>query len=137
MIRGINDSPETLAELFQKLASMGIAPYYMFQCRPAVGNKTYSVPIEEGYDIFEQARSMCSGLAKRVRFMMSHFSGKIEITGKCDDHVYFKYHSAAQDEDAGRFVVFKSNPEAYWFDDYDEMVTSYDVSFQPTNSLAM
>lgn len=137
MIRGINDNPETLAHLLQELALNGIAPYYVFQCRPALGNKTYAVPIEEGYDIFEAARSLSSGLAKRVRFIMSHFSGKIEIVGKTDDHVYFKYHSAAEEQDAGRFLAFKSNPEAYWLDDYDEMVTSYDVSFQPTSSLSV
>ena len=61
MIRGINDNPETLATLFQQLASSGIAPYYMFQCRPALGNKTYAVPIEEGYDIFEKARALQFG----------------------------------------------------------------------------
>ncbi len=135
LIRGINDNPETLTELYQKLAAIGISPYYLFQCRPALGNKTYAVPIEEGYEIFEQARSTCSGLAKRVRFMMSHFSGKIEIVGKTEESVYFKYHSAARDENAGRFLVFSSNPDAYWLDDYEEMVTSYDVSFQPTSSL--
>ncbi len=137
MIRGINDNAETLVELFHKLAAAGIAPYYLFQCRPSLGNKTYAVPIEEGYDIFEQARGACSGLAKRVRFMMSHYSGKIEIVGKTDEHVYLKYHSASRDVDTGRFLVFGSNPDAYWLDDYEEVVTSYDVSFQPTSSLSI
>ena len=69
--------------------------------------------------------------------MMSHFSGKIEIVGKTDDYVCFKYHSAAEDDDAGGFLVFKSNADAYWLDDYEEMVTRYDVSFQPTGSLTV
>jgi hypothetical protein len=53
---------------------------------------------------------------------MSHSSGKIEIVGKTEKFVYFKYHRAANDTDSGRFLVFKSNPEAYWLDDYDELV---------------
>jgi hypothetical protein len=53
---------------------------------------------------------------------MSHSSGKIEIIGKTKDHVYLKYHRAAKDHDSGRFMVFKSNPEACWFDDYDQSI---------------
>jgi L-lysine 2,3-aminomutase len=56
LIRGVNDDPETLAELMVKTAAAGIAPYYLFQCRPAVGNHTFTVPIEEGYRIAEDAK---------------------------------------------------------------------------------
>ncbi|MCK4753365.1 MAG: KamA family radical SAM protein [Planctomycetes bacterium] len=122
LIRGVNDKAEVLAELLAKLSFIGAAPYYIFQCRPASGNKAYTVPIEEGYEIVEQAKARVSGLAKRVKFVMSHTSGKIEIVGKTEDFVYFKYHRAADDEDSGRFLSFKSNPEACWFDDYDEAI---------------
>ena len=119
LIRGVNDNPETMAELLRKLSFIGVAPYYVFQCRPAVGNKAYAVPIEEGYEIFEQAKGMVSGLAKRARFVMSHSTGKIEIVGKTQEYVYLKYHRAADDEDIGRFMIFRANPDAYWLDDYD------------------
>lgn len=122
LIRGVNDDPKVLAELLDRLSFMGVAPYYIFQCRPAVGNKAYTVPIEEAYEIVEQAKSLVSGLAKRVRYTMSHTTGKIEIVGKTKDHVYFKYHRAFKDEDSGRFMVFASNPDACWFDDYKEQI---------------
>ena len=122
LIRGVNSNPEVLAELLGKLSFIGAIPYYIFQCRPAIGNKAYSVPIEKGYEIVEQAKSQVSGLAKRARYTMSHTTGKIEILGKTKEFVYFKYHRAANDQDSGRFLVFKSNPNAYWFDDYDEVV---------------
>ena len=77
--------------------------------------------IEEGYSIFEQAKSRVSGLAKRARFVMSHSSGKIEIVGKTEDRMYFKYHRAACNDDSGRLLVCRSNPDAYWFDDYAEV----------------
>ena len=63
MIRGVNDNPEVLAELFNQLSFIGIPPYYVFLCRPTLGNQPFAVPVEEGYEIFEQARSFCSGLA--------------------------------------------------------------------------
>ncbi len=127
LIRGVNDRPEVLAELLAKLSFVGVVPYYIFQCRPALGNKPYTVPIEEGYRIVEQAKAFVSGLAKRVRFVMSHSSGKIEIVGKTEQQIYFKYHRAADDADSGRFLSFRCNPDAYWLDDYDEVIRDYPV----------
>jgi len=128
MIRGVNDRPEVLAELFRKLSFVGVPPYYVFQCRPAVANKAYAVPIEEGYQIFERAKALVSGLAKRARFVMSHATGKIEIIGLAHDRVYFKYHRAANDGDSGRFLAYQRNGDAFWFDDYEETVRDYPVT---------
>jgi len=127
LIKGINNNPEILAELLDKLSFIGAAPYYIFQCRPALGNKAYTVPIEKGYEIVEQAKALVSGLAKRVRFVMSHSTGKIEIVGKTEYTVYFKYHRAANDADSGRFLAMVSNPDAYWLDDYDEIIEDYPI----------
>jgi lysine 2,3-aminomutase len=128
LIRGVNDRPDVMAELLAKLSFIGVVPYYIFQCRPALGNKTYTVPIEEGYQIIEQAKALVSGLAKRVRFVMSHSSGKIEIVGKIEKQIYFKYHRAADDTDSGLFMAFKCNPNASWLDDYDEIIRDYPVN---------
>jgi lysine 2,3-aminomutase len=125
LIRGVNDNPQVLAELFRKLSFAGNAPYYIFQCRPAVGNRTYTVPIEEGYEIVEHAKAHISGLAKRVRYVMSHSTGKIEVLAVAVGQVYLKYHRAAEDRDNGRLLVFKSNPSACWLDDYEEAALDY------------
>jgi KamA family protein len=121
LIKGVNTDYQVLAKLLDKLSFIGATPYYIFQCRPALGNKAYTVPIEQGYEIIEQAKSLVSGLAKRARFVMSHARGKIEILGKTEDSVYFKFQRAANDPESGRFLVFGSNPNAYWLDDYAEM----------------
>ena len=128
LVRGVNDKAEVLARLLARLSFVGAIPYYIFQCRPASGNKPYTVPIEEAYEIVERAKARVSGLAKRARYVMSHSTGKIAIVGKTKDSVCFKYHRAARDEDSGRFMVFKSNPEACWFDDYDELIQDYPIS---------
>lgn len=125
LIRGVNDKPDTLAALMQKCSFAGIVPYYLFQCRPALGNHAYTVPIEEGYDILGQAKAMVSGLSKRLRFVMSHSTGKLEIIGKTGEYVYFKYHRAAEDRDSGRILICRSNPKACWLDDYEEVMHDY------------
>jgi len=128
LIRGVNDDPQVLGDLLGKLSFIGAVPYYIFQCRPAIGNRAYPVPIEEGYKIVEHAKALVSGLAKRARFVMSHSTGKIEIAGMTKGRVYFKYHRAAADADSGRFLVVKRNPNAYWLDDYDEVIREYATS---------
>jgi lysine 2,3-aminomutase len=127
LIKGINDDPEVLAELFNKLSYSGIPPYYLFICRPTLGNKIYAVPIEEAFEIFEKARMQCSGLAKRARLVMSHSTGKIEIVGQTDTQVYMRYHRAANPQEKARFMIFERNPNAYWFDDYDEIIEEYSI----------
>lgn len=125
MLRGVNDDKETLKKLFNKLAAIGVPPYYVFQCRPTSGNRPFIVPVEEGYRIFESAKAEVSGLAKRSRFIMSHATGKIEITAMTDEHIIFKYHNAAHEENDSRVMVFIRNPEAEWLEDYTELVGSY------------
>ncbi|MEE9118625.1 MAG: KamA family radical SAM protein [Calditrichia bacterium] len=127
LIRGVNDNPNVLADLFNKLSYIGIPPYYLFICRPTLGNKTYAIPIEEAFEIFEQARMKCSGLAKRSRLVMSHSTGKIEIVGQTKNRVYFRYHRAANPQEKARFMIFKRNPNAYWYDDYDEIIHEYSI----------
>ncbi len=127
LIAGVNDDPFVLSELFNKLSYIGVPPYYVFQCRPTLGNKTFSVPLERAYEIFEQGRMNSSGLARRARFVMSHATGKIEVVGLTRDLIHFKYLRAHYDEDNSRFLVFERNPHAHWFDDYDEAVDVYAI----------
>ncbi|MDH3215320.1 MAG: KamA family radical SAM protein [Candidatus Krumholzibacteria bacterium] len=122
LIAGINDDPLVLSELFNKLSYIGVPPYYVFQCRPTLGNRIYSIPVERSYEIFEQARMNSSGLAKRARLVMSHATGKIQIVGLTDTYAFFKYLRAQREGHSSRFLVFERNPNAYWFDDYKEAV---------------
>ncbi len=116
LIKGINDDPDVLAEMFNKLSFIGCTPYYLFHGRPTAGNKPYEVPIVEGWKIYQKALKQGSGLAKRARFVASHETGKIEILAVDDDHIYMRYHEAKNPENLGRFMKFKRNDSAYWFD---------------------
>ncbi len=121
MIRGVNDDPFVLRELYKRLTWLGCAPYYLFQGRPTKGNAVYRVPIVETYDIFHEAIKDLSGLAKRARYVLSHSTGKIEVAGLDSDHIYTRYHRAKSPCDHERFMIFHRDDKAYWLDDLDEV----------------
>ena len=82
LLRGVNDNPDTLAALMNRLVRIGVMPYYVFQCRPVKRVKHhFQVPLYEGSGIVEKAKGRCNGLSKRFKYIMSHVTGKIEILG--------------------------------------------------------
>jgi lysine 2,3-aminomutase len=117
LIRGVNDDPRVLAELFSTMTMIGAPQYYLFQGRPTAGNKPYTVPLVEGWRIFDAARRRCSGLSRRTRFCMSHATGKIEIIGVDRHHIHCRYHRANDPELESRVVVCHRDDRAYWFND--------------------
>jgi KamA family protein len=127
LLRGINDDPEVLGELLDRLSFVGVTPYYVFQNRPVSGNRKFAVPIEEGYEIFTKAISNISGVAKRVRYVMSHRTGKIEIAALTKNFIVFKYHRAHDEKNRRKVMVYKRNSQALWFDDYSELLEEYTV----------
>jgi KamA family protein len=116
LIAGVNDDPEVLAELYQRLAWAGCPPYYLFQCRPTAGNESYAVPIVRAWRVFDQTIRKGSGLARRARFVMSHESGKIEVLAVDDRRIYMRYHRARVAADRGRFLIYERDDDAYWLD---------------------
>jgi len=114
--RGISDDPKIMAALWNELSYMGVQQYYVFQGRPTAGNYPYRVPIVEAYRKVELAKLKCSGLAKRVKYVMSHESGKIEIVGVDHRFIYLKYHRAKHLKDEQRFFICHRDDNAYWLD---------------------
>ena len=120
LLKGVNDDPETLAELQNKLVSIGVIPYYLFQCRPVKRVKSnFQVPLYKGYEIVEAAKKRLNGHSKRFKYMMAHRTGKIEIVGVMDDHIYFKYHQAHAPDNIGKFFKRKINKTAGWLDELE------------------
>ncbi len=118
MIKGVNDDPMVLSELFNRLSFLGVPPYYVFQCRPTRGNYIYTLPLEQAYRNFIDAWRHSSGLARRARFVMSHQSGKIEVTGLTRGHILFRYHRAPNPVNDGKIIICRRNPRGIWFDDF-------------------
>lgn len=117
ILKGVNSNPNELAELLDKLSFAGVTPYYFFQNRPVAGNANFVLSLKEAYDIIEKAKAKTSGLGKRVKFVMSHSTGKIEILAVTDKKIYLKYHQARNPDDFGRFMEFDYSENDSWFDD--------------------
>ncbi len=125
IIRGINDNPGTLAEMFATLSHIGCPQYYLFQGRPTAGNEPYEVPLVEGWTHFSKAVVAESGLSGRARFCMSHASGKVEVLGVDDANIYLRYHRSKYPQNDGRFFICKRNDDAYWLDHLTPAEGSY------------
>ncbi|MCK4996798.1 KamA family radical SAM protein [Candidatus Pacearchaeota archaeon] len=122
LLKGVNDDADVLAKLFNELVFNGVVTYYLFQCRPVKKSSHFKIPLNEGWKLFEGAKKQVSGLAKTVRYAMSHTTGKVEICGILENKIYLKYIQAKKYEDIGKFMIKKlpKNKDAYWFDDLIE-----------------
>lgn len=118
LLKGINDDAAVLGELLKQLTSIGVIPYYVFQCRPVTGVANhFQVPLRSGYEIVSAAMQMQSGLGKCFRYILSHETGKIEILGAVDEQfMLFKYHQAKRTCDAGRIFKTRVKEKQCWLD---------------------
>ena len=108
LLKGVNDDSHVLGSLLKKLTSIGVVPYYIFQCRPVKGVKgQFQVPFERGYEIIEGAKAMQNGQGKCFKYCFSCESGKIEVVGKLGDEMIFKFHEAKYEKDYGRIFTKK------------------------------
>jgi len=116
LLKGVSDDPRKLACLLNTLVSIGVIPYYVFQCRPARGAlDEFQVPLLEGSAIVEEAKTMMNGQAKSFHYCMSYVSGKIEILGTLENNkMLFKYHQARNANDNSRIFVNELTKEQCW-----------------------
>ena len=122
LLKGVNDNPITLANLLNKLVSIGVIPYYVFQCRPVKRVKhNFQVPLSKGIEIVEKAKEHCNGHSKRFRYIISHRTGKIEILGIFEDEIYFKYHQAKNKNKIGKIFKRPLNKNAGWLDELNSV----------------
>ena len=120
LLKGVNDNPDILAELQNKLTGIGVNPYYIFQCRPVKRVKRqFQIPLYRGYEIVENAKKKLNGHSKRFKYVMSHRTGKIEIVGIIGNDIYLKYHQAKDPKNIGKFFKRKLNKTAGWLDDLE------------------
>jgi EF-P beta-lysylation protein EpmB len=61
LLRGVNDSLETLAQLSQRLFADGVLPYYLHQFDPVQGAMHFAVPLTEGQALMTQLRARLPG----------------------------------------------------------------------------
>ena len=122
LLRGVNDNPGVLGELQNRLVGIGVCPYYIFQCRPVKRvKKHFQVPLAEGYRIVEEAKGMMNGHSKRFKYIMSHWTGKIEILAVMGNEIYLKYHQTRDPRNIGKVFKKRLTPTAGWLDDLEDV----------------
>ena len=114
LLRNINDDPNILADLWYAAADAGIQPYYVFHCRPTRGNQRYSLSLREGHEVFSGAQSLCTGVVKPCRYVMSTGSGKWEIVGIDYDEVLLRCHQGINPLMVG--MIRRADPDEVWWD---------------------
>ncbi len=75
LLKGVNDEFDTLMELFHRLQSISVRPYYLFQCDSASGTDHFRVPLPIGVSIMEKMWGRTGGLAI-PRFVVDLPGGK-------------------------------------------------------------
>ncbi len=63
LLKGINDSSETMKDLFHGLLKARVKPYYLYQCDPIIGSSHFRTSVSTGIDIIDGLRGHTSGYA--------------------------------------------------------------------------
>ena len=61
LLKGINDSPEILAELSRRLFGLGVHPYYLHLLDKAGGVAHFDTPEEAAFELYEELRRRLPG----------------------------------------------------------------------------
>jgi KamA family protein len=118
LLANVNDDPDVLAVTFAKCHEIGVRPYYLFQGRPVKAASHFQVPLQRGVEIVRGINQRLSGIQKTFKYIMSHYTGKIEILDLGDDgRLYMRYHQNKYPEKIGRIFSRKYVEGACWLDD--------------------
>jgi lysine 2,3-aminomutase len=78
LLRGVNDSYETMRDLLYGLQRISVRPYYLFQCDPVKGTDHFRVDLHSGMEIMGEISKNISGLCV-PRYVIDLPDGKREI----------------------------------------------------------
>jgi len=63
LLKGVNDDPETMKTLMQKLLSIRVKPYYLYQADITKATDHFRTSVETGLNIMRHLRGFTSGMA--------------------------------------------------------------------------
>ena len=96
LLKGINDDPIVLRDLFHGLLRNRVRPYYLYQCDPVSGSAHFRTTIERGLELLSTLRGFTTGYAVPTYVVDAPGGGgKIPlipnpIVGREDDHVLLR-----------------------------------------------
>ena len=63
LLKGVNDSVETMTALVHELLKARVRPYYLYQCDPIAGSAHFRTSVEKGLEILRGLRGYTTGYA--------------------------------------------------------------------------
>jgi L-lysine 2,3-aminomutase len=122
LLRNINDDPDVWSRLWQDQVELGLIPYYAFVERDTGPRRYFEVPLVDAIEIFREAYTRVSGLARTVRGpVMSALPGKVQIDGVAEiagEKVFQLSFLQARDPSWVRRPFFaRYDRNATWFSD--------------------
>lgn len=126
LIRGVNDDPETWAELWRAQVRAGAIPYYMFVERDTGARSFFEVPLARALAIHTEAAAATSGLCHTARGpVMSARPGKVLVDGVVElgDQLAFslKMIRSRDPAPAHRIEFARFDPLATWLDQLESL----------------
>jgi lysine 2,3-aminomutase len=81
LLKGINNNPGIMMELFRRLLTIRVRPYYLFQADLAKGTSHFWTPLKHGIDIMAELQGHVSGLCiPRFVIDLPDGGGKVPVT---------------------------------------------------------
>jgi lysine 2,3-aminomutase len=134
IIKQINDDPDALRIMQRALKRVGAENHYFFCGRDIVAHRAFNVPIETAWDILNESQKGLSGVETHAKLSITHYRGKTEVSAVTNEPipglagsehgvVIFKLlRNAADARHRGKVCIVGRNPEAIWFNDYEDRV---------------
>src|SRR5881409_2658128 len=63
LLKGVNDDPEVMKVLMQRLLAARVRPYYIYMCDQVAGAEHFRTTVQKGLEIIQALRGWTSGLA--------------------------------------------------------------------------
>lgn len=136
LIRRVNDSARTWADMWRLQVQLGAVPYYMFVERDTGPKNYFDVPLARASEIFQEAYRLVSGLARTVRGpSMSATPGKVMVVGTAEvqgEKVFVLTLEQGRDPSwVGRPFFARFDAEATWLDQLRPAFGEEEFFFDP------
>jgi lysine 2,3-aminomutase len=134
IIKGINDDPDALRIMQRALKRVGVENHYFFCGRDIIAYRAFNVPIETAWNILNESQKGLSGVETHARLSITHYKGKTEVAAVTNEPlegvpngengvlIFKLLRNAARAPDRGKVCIVGRNPEALWFDEYEDRV---------------